>query len=149
MNPCRSFALAFLAAALAFSSSALSGVPSLDDGRGDPLIRILTLSPNTSTRLGVGATVTVEATTAYILHDETGKVALVVSDDAGHVVAETSTEIRQGRGETTLHVPVVVPSSKMLTVKAFLTTSDLKPFAKDTRTYTRIVAAPMPPGDTH
>jgi hypothetical protein len=135
-----------LTALSAYSPGAFSGVPSLDDGRGDPLIRIVALSPVTSTRLALGATVTLEATAAYILHDKAGKVALVVSDDSGHILAETSTDVREGRGETTLRLPFVVPSSKMLTVKAFLATTDLKPFARDSRAYTNIFAGPVVPG---
>jgi len=133
----------FLAALLACAPDAFSGVPSLDDGRGDPLIRIISLSPVTSTRLDLGAAVTLEVTADYILHDEAGKVALVVRDDAEHIVAETSTEVRQGRAKATLRLPFVVPPSKMLKVKVLLMTSDLKPFAKDGRTYTNIFAGPL------
>ena len=137
------------AALLAGSSGALAGPPGLDDARGDPLIRISAISPQTSTRLTLGETVNVEVTVAYILHDKAGKLALVVSDTAKHAVAETSMDIAEGRGETTLRVSFVVPATKMLMVKAFLTKTDLKPFARDERSYTHIFVGPLAPNGSN
>jgi hypothetical protein len=137
---------AILAAALiAYASSAFAGVPSLDDGRGDPLILITKMSPVGSAQLMLGATVTVEVTVDYILNDGAGKVGLVVIDDAKHAVAETSIDVRQGKAQATLHLPFVVPPSRQLTVKALLMTSEGRPFAKDARSYTNIFAGPLAP----
>src|SRR6185312_12561885 len=109
---------AMFVAALFCSSNAFAGPPSLDDGRGDPLIRITGLTPVPSTKLSLGENVTVEAKIAYILHDAAGKVVLVVLDDAKKQVAQASTDVTQGTAVATLSVPIVVPASKMLTVKA-------------------------------
>ena len=134
-----------IAALLAYSSTAFSDVPGLDDGHGDPLILITALAPPGSTQLKLGTTVTAQVTVSYILNDGPGKVGLVVIDDARHDVAETSVEVPQGKAEATVSLPFVVPPSKMLTVKALLMTSEGKPFAKDQRTYTNIFMGPLAP----
>ncbi len=132
-------------ALLAYASSAFPDVPSLDDGRGDPLILITRMSPVGSTQLTLGESVTVEVTVDYILNDGAGKVGLVVFDDAKHSVAQTSIDVKQGRAEAKVSLPFVVPPSKQLTVKALLMTSEGKPFAKDQRSFTNIFAGPMAP----
>lgn len=138
----------FVAALIAFSSSVHSDVPSLEDGRGDPLVRIMGLTPVASTQLTLGTSVTVEATIAYILQDAKGKVGLTIIDDSKHAIAMTSTDVTEGKGEATLKVSFVVPASKMLTVKGLLLTSEGRPFARDSRTYTNIFAGPMAPQET-
>lgn len=134
-----------IAAFLAYASTAFSDVPGLDDGRGDPLILITALSPAGSAPLTLGTTVTVQVTVSYILHESRGKVGLVVMDDAKRNVAETSVDVPQGKAETSVRLPLVVPPSKRLTVKALLMTADGKAFAKDSRTYTNIFAGPLAP----
>lgn len=134
-----------ITALLGYSSIAFPEVPGLDDGRGDPLILITALSPAGNASLTLGTTVTVQVTVSYILRDGAGKVGLVVIDDAKRNIAEASVEVPQGKADATVRLSLVVPPSKMLTVQALLMTADGKPFAKDSRSYTKIFAGPLAP----
>jgi hypothetical protein len=100
-------------------AAALGGCEKADDPKGKlasaGAVRIVALSPETTTPLKVGEKVKIQVEVSYRLAAESGVVALVVqADNAG--VAQSRQLVKRGRGKATLSVELVVPETKALQV---------------------------------
>jgi len=98
-------------------------------------VRIVALTPETTTALKVGAKVKVEIEVSYRLLADAGAVTLVVqANDKG--LAQTTREVRQGEGKAKLAAEFVVPDTNAIQIFTPLQALGQKATATlDRRTY--------------
>lgn len=98
---------------------ALLGCEKNDSTKAKPAsagaVRIVALSPETTTPLKVGEKVKIQVEVSYRLAAESGVVALVVQADNA-AVAQSRQLVKRGGGKATLSVELVVPQTKALQV---------------------------------
>lgn len=124
-------------------AAALPGCEKADAPKGKPAsagsVRIVALSPETTTPLKVGEKVKIQVDVRYRLAAESGVVALVVqADNAG--VAQSRQLVKRGEGKATLWAEFIVPETKALQVFTPLQAQGQKATTTaDVRTY-KVVA---------
>jgi len=84
--------------------------------RGVSSVKIVSISPDTTVNLAVGATVELEVAVAYELKEKEGAISLVVQKQDNSPIADLREKILSGKGTYTFKQKFVVPDTHAVSV---------------------------------
>lgn len=123
-------------------AAALGGCERSDSAKPAAIgaVRIVALSPETTTPLKAGEKVTIRVDVSYRLLADAGAVGLVVQVEGGPGLAQKMEPVRKGSGKATLSAEFIVPQAMTIQVYTPLQAQGQKETTiVDLRTY-RVVA---------
>jgi hypothetical protein len=101
-------------------AAALTGCERSDSTKPKPAaigaVRIVTLSPETTTPLKVGEKVKIQVAVSYRLAADVGIVGLVVQADNSAGLAQKTEPVKKGAGKATLSAEFIVPQARTIQV---------------------------------